>query len=94
MDQAIETVFNLILTLLGLILAGVVFVEHWLRGVLQQSGVSGQTQGAILVGAAILLMIVAFRIFGGLLGILITVFMLLLIAHVVAPGMLDGLHSG
>jgi hypothetical protein len=87
LDQVLDFLYTLIVGLLGIIMAAVATVETFLRDAMTQAGVGAQAQGVVLIAAAVLLILAAYRLFGGILGILITVFLLLLVAHVLVPGL-------
>jgi hypothetical protein len=53
---------------------------------LTEAGIGGQVQSIVLVVTAILLMLAALRLFGGIFGLLITLVLILLVAHILAPG--------
>lgn len=86
MDTAINFVLTLLLRLVGVVMAVIGIVEHALRQMLTQAGVQGQTQSAILVVAAILVIVAALRLLGGVFGFLITLLLILMIINVLMPG--------
>ena len=86
MDQAINFLLALILGLFGLIVTAIATTEGFLRGLLTEAGIGGQVQSIVLVVTAILLMLAALRLFGGIFGLLITLVLILLVAHILAPG--------
>jgi hypothetical protein len=85
-DQAINFLLALILGLFGLIITAIATTEGFLRGLLTEAGISGQVQSIVLVVTAILLMLAALRLFGGIFGVLITIVLILLVVHILAPG--------
>jgi hypothetical protein len=85
-DQAINFLLALILGLFGLIVTAIATTEGFLRDLLAEAGIGGQVQSIVLVVTAILLMLAALRLFGGVFGVLITVVLILLVAHILAPG--------
>ena len=87
MNEAISSLLTIILGLFGLIVTGIAAIEDFLRGQLAAAGISGQTQTIILIASAVLLILAAFRLFGGILGVLITIFLILLMVHILVPGM-------
>ena len=86
MDQPINFLLALILGLFGLIVTAIATIESFLRGLLTEAGISGQVQSIVLVVTAILLMLAALRLFGGIFGVLITIVLILLVVHILAPG--------
>lgn len=87
MDSAINFIVTLLLRLVGAVMAVIGIVERGLRQVLEQAGVHGELQSAILVVAAILVIVAALRLLGGVFGFLITILLLLMILNVLMPGL-------
>ncbi len=80
-DKAFGLVKSLLLDLLALILAAFVFIEGWARGALAQAGVPRDLANVVLIALAIALFIMVARIFGGLIRVLLVVFLALLLIH-------------
>jgi hypothetical protein len=87
MQQAMDFIEHLIFGLLALIMTGIAAIEIFLRGVMGHAGVGGQMQSIVLIVVAIFLIIAALRAFGGIIGLLVTVFLILLMMHVLVPGL-------
>lgn len=87
MDRAINFLLALILGLFGLIIAAIATIEDFLRRLLTEAGISGEVQGIVLIVTAVLLILAALRLFGGVLGVLITIVLILLVVHILVPGM-------
>ncbi|HTH99660.1 MAG TPA: hypothetical protein VL752_01840 [Acidisoma sp.] len=87
MDSAINFIVTLLLRLVGAVMAVIGIVEHGLRQLLEQAGVHGELQSAILVVAAILVIVAALRLLGGVFGFLLTILLLLMILNVLMPGL-------
>jgi hypothetical protein len=85
-DQAISFLLGLILGLFGLIITAIAAVEDFLRGLLTEAGITGQVQGIMLIVVAVLLILAALRVLGGVFGVLITIVLLLLVIHILVPG--------
>lgn len=85
MNQALNTVVGLFWTIVNILLSAIGGIEQWLRGVLTGLGITGQTQGAILLIAFIVLLIAALQLFGGILRVLIVLFLILLLVSAVMP---------
>lgn len=81
---------NAILTIIGLVIAAIAWVEGVVRNALAGSGIDHQMENIIMVTVAVLLIIGAFRLFGGVLAVLCTLLLLLMVIHVLAPGVLPG----
>ncbi len=80
-DKAFRLVKSLLLDLFALILGVFVFIEGWARGVLAQAGVPRDLANVVLIALAIALFILVARIFGGLIRVLLVVFLALLLIH-------------
>ena len=80
-DKAFGLVKSLLLDLFALILGVFVFIEGWARGVLAQAGVPRDLANVVLIALAIALFILVARIFGGLIRVLLVVFLALLLIH-------------
>jgi len=87
MDRAINLVETLLLRLIGAVMAVIGIVEHGLRRLLGQAGVHGELQSAVLVVAAILVIVAALRLLGGVFGFLITLLLILMIITLLMPGL-------
>lgn len=86
MHAAIDFVLTLILRLAGVVMALSLVIEGGLRHLLNQAGIRGETQSAVLVLAAILLIIAAVRLLGRVFGFLITLLLALMILNLLMPG--------
>lgn len=87
MDQATAFVWRLIVALLGLVMGIIAGVEDALRTAMSHGGVDRQFQSLVLIVVPVLLIIAALRVLGRVFGLLIAVFLVLLLLHVVTPGM-------
>jgi hypothetical protein len=85
-ERAINFLLALILGLFGLIVTAIAAIEDFLRGLLTEAGISGQVQSIVLIVTAVLFILAALRLFGGIFGVLITVVLILLVVHILAPG--------
>jgi hypothetical protein len=86
-DQVINVLLAFILGLFGLIVTVIATIEDFLRGLLATAGISGQTQTIMLIATAVLLILAALRLFGGVFGVLIIIVLILLMVHILVPGM-------
>ncbi|MCQ8240666.1 hypothetical protein [Rhizosaccharibacter radicis] len=92
MNHLLDLLLSAIFWLIGLVAAGIGWMEGVLAGLLAGVGVTGPTASAILLLVGILLVVAAFRLFGRLLGVLILLFLLLLALHwLLAPHVHPGL---
>ena len=88
MDQitsALNTIFDLLLQGLNFVLAAIASVDLWLRGMMSQFGIPQGIQSIIVVLAALLLFILAFKLFSGFLRLLLIVFLILLVVQAFGP---------
>jgi hypothetical protein len=85
--SAIDFVLTLLTRLVAAVLTVIGVVEAFCRRLLVDAGVTGQLQAAILVIVAVLLILAALRLLGGVFGLLITVLLILLVIHVLMPGL-------
>ena len=63
--HVIEVLLQFIIDLGGIIVAAIMAVEVWMRGLLTQFGVPAQIQTVLLIALAVVLIIAALRLFGG-----------------------------
>ena len=87
MTSAIDFVLTLILRLIAAVMAVIGVIEVALRRLLVDAGVNGELQSAVLIVVAIMLIIGALRLLGGVFGFLITVLLVLLIINLLMPGL-------
>ncbi|MBW4021575.1 MAG: hypothetical protein HIU92_00315 [Proteobacteria bacterium] len=87
MQSAIDFILTLILRLVAAVMAVIGVIEAALRRLLSDAGIHGELQSAILIIAAIMLIIGAVRLLGGVFGFLITVLLILLIVNLLMPGL-------
>lgn len=84
-DQAINALLALFASAADAVLAGLAAVEQWLRAQLTGLGVAPQIQTVIMIAVAILLLLLVLRVFGGIIRVVLVVFLILLALHVVLP---------
>lgn len=83
--RALDSILQLILRIGDLIVAGILTIELWLRGQLEQFGLSPIIQTTILVVLAALLIVGSLRLFGGLIRIAVILVLLLIAIHILFP---------
>ena len=81
MDQIISFITLLLLTLLGLVIEVIGFIDGLLGSALTSIGVPASAQPPLLIIAAILLAVAAFQLLGRLVGVLLLILFLLLLLH-------------
>ena len=81
MQHTIDLLLALIAGLFGLIATGIGACERVLRDALAPTGIGHDGQTVILLVVAIVLIIGAIRLFGGIFAILISLVLVLLILH-------------
>ncbi len=87
MDHAINLVLFAILTLAGLVMECIGFIDELLARVMTALHVPANAQIILLVVAAVWLAVLAIRALGGVFAALIIVLLLLLLFHRALPGM-------
>ncbi len=84
-DQAINALLALFASAADAVLAGLAAVEQWLRTQLTGLGVGPQIQTVIMIAVAISLLLLVLRVFGGVIRVVLVIFLILLALHVVLP---------
>jgi hypothetical protein len=92
-EQTLDFVFAMITGLLGFLLRIALALELVARAIMHRFGVEQRAQNVAIMVVAIFLVLTGYRLFGGLIGILVTVFLMLLMIHVLWPDFLIGLQS-
>ena len=88
MDQvksALDTVLAFLLQILNVILAAIASVDVWMRGVMTEFGIPQGIQSIIVILAALLLFVLAFKLLSGFLRLLLIVFLILLVVQALGP---------
>jgi len=83
--HAIATLLQLLTQLGDLILAGIVAMELWLRTQFALFGLPPPIQTVLLIAFAVVLILVALRLFGGLIRVVVVLLLLLVVFHVLMP---------
>jgi hypothetical protein len=83
--RAINSLLQLLIQFGDLILAGIVAAELWLRGQLTLLGVPPAIQVVLLVALAVVLILAALRLFGGLIRVAVVLVLLLIVIHALLP---------
>ncbi len=83
--SALETLLQLIMKFGDLIVAAIVAVELWLRAQLTVLGVPPAFQTVLLLALAIVLILAALRLFGGLIRVAVILILLLIGIHALMP---------
>lgn len=87
--ESFQTLLDKLLQLLiefgNLVTAAVIALEIWLRDQMSQFGVSPPIQTAILLAVAVVLILGAFRMFGGLIRVAVVIILLLIGMHILLP---------
>ncbi len=86
MDHAIGLVMFALLTIAGLVMEGIGFIDGLLASVMTALHVPPNAQIILLVVAALFLAIAALRALGGVIGALLIVLLVLLLLHMALPG--------
>jgi len=89
-NRVLNSLLQLVIGLGDLIVGGILAIENWLRTQLATMGLAPQVQTAILVVLAVLLIIAALRLFGGLIRIAIVLILALIAIHILMPVLQHG----
>lgn len=84
-QHVINTLLQLLVHFGDLVTAAIVAIELWLRSELQQFGLPRSIQTVILVALAVLLIVGALRLFGGLIRVAVVLVLLLIAIHIMLP---------
>jgi len=84
--HAIDLIVFVILTLAGLVMTFIGFIDSLLAGLMTSAGIPPNVQGILLVVAALILVVFALRAFGRVFAALIIVLLVLLVVHKMVPG--------
>jgi hypothetical protein len=83
--RAINSLLQLLIQFGNLVLAAIVAAELWLRGQLTLLGVPPSIQVVLLVALAVVLILAALRLFGGLIRVAVVLVLLLIVIHALLP---------
>ncbi len=84
-NHALQTLLNLLIQFGNLVMAGIVACELWLRAELTLLHVPRPIQTVLMVALALLLIVAALRLFGGLIRVAVIVVLVLIAIHVLLP---------
>ncbi len=87
LQHAINIVTAAVLALLALIMGVIGMADAMLATLMSAAGLPANLQAALLIVIALLLVILALRAFGGVIGLLLLVLLTLFIAHRLVPGL-------
>jgi hypothetical protein len=85
--HAIDTITAIIMMLFGLVMEAIGIVDGALAALMTSAGLPPDVQVIVLIVAAVLLIIFAIRVLGGVFGVLLVVLLILLLMHRLVPGM-------
>ena len=83
--HAVRALLNLLIELGSLILAGILAIELWLRAQLTLLGLPPAVQTVLLIALAVVLILAALRLFGGLIRVAVVLLLLLVVVRAVQP---------
>ncbi len=86
MTQALDAAGALIISLGALVMQAIGSIDAFLRDFMIGAGVGSRMQDIVLVIGTGLFIVVALRVFGGLLRFLVVVFLIMLVMHVMLSG--------
>ncbi len=84
-NHVIGSLLRLLVQLGNLIVAGIVAIELWLRTQLAQLGVAPDVQTLIMLLLAAVLVVCAFRLFGGLIRVALMLVLILVASQIIMP---------
>jgi hypothetical protein len=84
-DAVITRLLEIIKSFVDLVLAGLAAIEMWVRTQLIQLGVPPAISLIILIALALLLIVAALRLFGGIVYAIVIIFLILLAIHALMP---------
>ena len=84
-QHVITTLVQILIELGRLSLNALISTEEWVRDRLSVAGVSANVQTAIMAGVAVVLILVALRLFGGLIRVFVVLVLLLIAIHILLP---------
>ena len=84
-DQALSTVEAAFFAIIDFVFGVLAAIELWLRAQLTAAGVGPEVQTILLIAVAVLLLLAALNLLGGVLRVLIVLFLILLGIHIVLP---------
>jgi hypothetical protein len=83
--NVINSLLHLIIELGDVIVGWIVIIEMWLRAQLMQLGVAPQLQTVILLALAVVLILGALKLFGGLIRVAVVLVLILIAIHIMMP---------
>lgn len=83
--HVIDSLLQLLVQLGNIIVGWIVIIEDALRRQLMQLGVAPQLQTIILLAVAVILILGALKLFGGLIRVAVVLVLLLIAIHVLMP---------
>ena len=83
--HVIDSLLQLLVQLGNIIVGWIVIIEDALRHQLMQLGVAPQLQTIILLAVAVILILGALKLFGGLIRVAVVLVLLLIAIHVLMP---------
>ncbi|HTW26511.1 MAG TPA: hypothetical protein VME92_05250 [Acetobacteraceae bacterium] len=84
-DRLLHGLFALLVSALAILFGFVGAIDEGLRQFLARAGIGGPAQTMILILAALLLVLLGARLFGGLVRLVIVIFLVLFLVHVLRP---------
>lgn len=85
--RAVDGLLNALVELGHLIVSGLVALELWLRSQLATAGLPPAIQTVLLVAFAVLLIVAALRLFGGLFRVAVILVLILIAIHIIMPAL-------
>jgi hypothetical protein len=86
-DQALQTVKTWLRELLAFLFRVFTAIEGFLHATMTQAGIPGGVQSLVILVVAILFIVAVLRLFGGIIRLLLVLFLILLLLHVLVPNL-------
>jgi hypothetical protein len=83
--QVLNSLLQLVIRLGDIIVGAIIAIEVWLRTELTTLGVPPLIQTVLLIASALLLIVAALRLFGGLVRIAVILVLALIALHILMP---------
>ena len=85
LQHVLTTLLRISIELGHILLDALITIEEWAHDRLGQFGLSANVQTVIMTGVALVLILAALRLFGGLIRFIVVVVLLLIAVHILLP---------
>jgi hypothetical protein len=84
-DQALQTLTYWLRAFLGVLIGLFAIIENFLHNIMSQIGIPANFQSLLILVVAVLFIVGVLRAFGGVIRLLLVVFLILLVLHILLP---------